>query len=529
MDANPRRANLTPKEWLGLAFSILLFVVSMAGVCPDRFGSSSTETHLSGGETTRFQAIMEANARYSQPGVPADRTLNFVGTIQPGPVTAVWYPPPGAYDFTFEISPIDNTPPFVWQDYNPANILPNTARFRTPSMPPGQLPRTVVDSFTLFDQDWNHSTAVFRTTILSPSLRLQETSTVPRPPASPAGDAPAARAVSPLWFVEHTMFTEGVALTQSMCQDWATFVQSDDTFLALQVPISPTAVITESYPSPVVFWGGPGAAYLMLMNFATWQQIFAVPLDLRPDRLTFLENAFPSADDEAWIALGGNPATVNCPAGLSTSEWGFTARGRLDLSFLPAYGAGRTLPLYYCYEGQEIPPVFASLLGDRVAYQGEGITCLGPQALPLIATPTPPLLWDLRDATSAWITPTQSISIHHQIAPGDFAPFTVSVTYESDLGVQWGLYGGDADEPNLGDPITAPLPVTGFTDIWLVSDPLPADTAHGGYGVVITATNVLSPADLRWAGDVIWVGDWVAPSLPPPTYPIYLPLLRRNF
>ncbi|MBU0494634.1 MAG: hypothetical protein KKA73_08725 [Chloroflexi bacterium] len=524
---HPSQRPFSRRHVLSVLLSMSLIGVALsASLCPDRFKMDTTETRLQGGETPPFEAHLLASTPNAAPGQQVQRMFGHKGTIQPGPVTYVWTPPLGAAGFVFDQPPINSTPPFKW--IGTAGMEVN-AQFRLPTLPPGESEITTLEAFQVRDQDGSESSAFFRTTIATHTL---SGAAVALPLAtSPANDVPVATGYAPLWNVDHMMF-QGITLTQSLCQEWAAFVKSDDAFIALRVPVSPTAAITEGYLSPLVVYPGPNTNYLRLFNYLTSATIWAVPLALRPDRLTFLESALPSAPGEVWIALGGAPATTNCPADLNLDTWGIETRVELNLSFLPDYGAGRTLPLYYCYEGQEIPPVFAALPGtdmaaDAVAYQGDGITCIGPQAVPLISATSSPLLWDLRGTAAAWVTPTQSLIFHHPIAPGDLAPFTVDVTYTSSLEVSWGLYGGDWIEPNLSDPLTPPLLVTGFTHLWLVSDPVPAGTAHGEYGLVITATNVLSAADLRWLGDTIWVGDWVAPPALP-KYRLYLPLVLHQ-
>ena len=110
---------------------------------------------------------------------------------------------------------------------------------------------------------------------------------------------------------------------------------------------------------------------------------------------------------------------------------------------------------------------------------------------------------------------------------------TFTLDYTSTLGVAWQAYGGDWESPDLADPIDGPVLVTPgeYHRLWLISGPAPEGTDAGPYALTVTATSVLSPADSRWATDIVWVGDWVAPPLPPEagqSYQTYLPLILRG-
>jgi hypothetical protein len=188
---------------------------------------------------------------------------------------------------------------------------------------------------------------------------------------------------------------------------------------------------------------------------------------------------------------------------------------------------GCIFPLYYCYEGDEspLPSAGASnrVLLEASSVQGAGITCVGPQSLRL---GTETSTWSLGGTSSAAVTPTQTISLMHYIAaPG--APVTVALSHNGALGVNWRTYAGDSKHPDLGVPIDGPVAVqknkTSF--FWLISDPVPTSGVSGSQSLIVTATSVISPTDLRWRGDVIWVGSWEAP--PPSGYDMYLPAVLR--
>ncbi|HSJ57365.1 MAG TPA: hypothetical protein VLC95_09305, partial [Anaerolineae bacterium] len=96
------------------------------------------------------------------------------------------------------------------------------------------------------------------------------------------------------------------------------------------------------------------------------------------------------------------------------------------------------------------------------------------------------------------------------------------------LDIGWGFYEGSASALDLDAPISQPFSVSGLAYFWLVSAAVPTTTADGPYSIVLSATAVMTPADARWASDLIWVGDWVAPPLPTTRYRTYLPIVAKS-
>lgn len=354
----------------------------------------------------------------------------------------------------------------------------------------------------------------------------------PPPAVVPARDHPSD--VADLWKVGQWIDPRGVTMTTAMCQDWFALLQSDDAFLALRAPVSPTADL-EGYPLPVVF-GDPYSNTLQLISYDTFPPVpvITVPVELRPERHTFLESKLPSAPGEHWVALGLVSETVTCPgSALAAGDWEFKAQGTLDLTHQPHNCEGCVLPFYYCYEGQEAPLLSTALRGalggDVTSYQGWGITCIGPYAAPLLHDSE----WSFGGASSAWVTPTQTITLGHYIHLNiTSVPMTFTLDYTSSLDVEWSIYGGDWSGPDLGDPITPPIPVTpgDYKYFWMISDAVPTDTVAGAHSLVVTVTSVVSPTDSLWAADAIWVGKWVAPPPGPGgDYRLYLPLVLKSY
>jgi hypothetical protein len=140
---------------------------------------------------------------------------------------------------------------------------------------------------------------------------------------------------------------------------------------------------------------------------------------------------------------------------------------------------------------------------------------------------------DLAGMHTAWVTATQTISLHHGVWNESLVPVTVTLAYSSVLDLPWGIYSGTASAPDVPlVPITGPIQLGAYypeqkRDLWLIAT-VPAGTRSGAETLVITATDVTSPALTASTTDLVWVGDWVAPSPPPPWYRLYLPLVVRG-
>jgi hypothetical protein len=140
------------------------------------------------------------------------------------------------------------------------------------------------------------------------------------------------------------------------------------------------------------------------------------------------------------------------------------------------------------------------------------------------------VVWKLAGEGTAIVTPTQSIQLHHYIANRSGGTLSFNLTPQSNLGVTWRMYGGTSTAPNMSQLITPPMTVADneFKHFWLISDPLPSGTAPGPYSLRLTAATVSDPTKTQWTGDIIWVGDWVAPTEPVKHY-IFLPMLFKNW
>jgi hypothetical protein len=336
-----------------------------------------------------------------------------------------------------------------------------------------------------------------------------------------------------VWSIARWLDFPNDPMTTATCTDWMNLLRSEDAFLALRVPVT-----TSAAASTPLLLTGDFVPLMIMERYIPSAIVYSATLQLRPERQHFLAAALPKAEGEEWLALGVVPDAPACPAALNVAakNWSFAARIFLDLSGEPDYCRGCILPFYVCYEGQTEPltsqatALALALAGGSpgvTTYSGEGITCLGPQALQLITS----VVWKLAGEGTAIVTPTQSIQFHHYIANRSGGSLTYNLTTESNLGVTWRIYSGTSAAPNLSQPITPPMAVANneFKHFWLISDPLPAGTAHGPYSLRLTAAPVSAPTDVQWTGDMIWVGGWVAPPPEPEIHHIYLPAVFKSW
>ncbi len=139
----------------------------------------------------------------------------------------------------------------------------------------------------------------------------------------------------------------------------------------------------------------------------------------------------------------------------------------------------------------------------------------------------------LGPSNTAWITSTQTISFSHEVVNKGFVPITITVDYTSTLGLTWGIYSGTEEGPDL--PLV-PLPDT-FTlkgswsrYFWAIANvPVAPGTAMGSEMLALTATDVNRPERRSLATDLLWLGVWADPPLPPwqRQINIYLPIILK--
>ncbi len=327
---------------------------------------------------------------------------------------------------------------------------------------------------------------------------------------------PSVQAVVEAWHLQYYVYASpAVTITQSECQDWADFLQSDDTFVGFRAP-------TSEDPSgwPVIFTQ-PQSATLEVGGTSMIGY-----LEYRPERAAFLEENLPSASGEHWVPLGIETSpTLTCPSGELVVEPG---ANELFLNlWLDLDATERVLPLYLCYEGQEGPPGvsaadlsiarLASTLGGvgATSFQGDDITCLGPYQQPLkeIDYGGPPSDdWVLLGPVFTTITPTQVISLEMVAEERMQDALTINLDYASDLDLAWGLY-RNTDRSGPITPTVDPFEVDWDTSFWVIADVPGGDNAPdpGPYTLVVTGTAQAGGSQSAHSV-LLWQGVWVAPS-----------------
>jgi hypothetical protein len=448
-------------------------------------------------------------------------------TSNQGGTTLTWTPPPGATDFTWAQGgqPQPGGPPFVWTNLPPSGGNPQ------------------IGVYYGYDEFATHANTI---TVAGGGQSATASTTVtfggggsPRA-LSPSNSAPNRQASGKLapaalsdtynvWWVHNVSSVPNVVMTTNLCQQWMNFFQSSATFFALRYPVHPPLLDpTDSYTQPVVFRD----VYSPTLRLYAPSRLFTAPMEYRPGRFSFLETQLPSAPGEHWLALGvATTPTITCPAGLNVpgGTWQFETDFQLD--FGGAYDAneGRVLALYSCYEGQNAPFFFTQsgwALGGKPrapAYQGQGITCTGPQPIRLVEYSTPRI--EIGNPRAFIAYPPQRVTLDHYVSNYASAPVTVTLSYTSTRGLPWGFYSDAAGTTPLVGPIRLEHKgASGRTRNFFVIADIAAGTPTGLETLTITATDVALPSRSAWTADSVWVGAWVPP---PAGNLLYLPLVLR--
>jgi len=465
---------------------------------------------------------MVSDHKASAPGAMAWRRLFRRGALPAGG-RLEWQPPLGAGNFQFPPGeePLPGGPPFVWDDI-PAGEG-RTVYFRYSSGGDWG----AVDTFSAFDASGHMVDRVMNVTQgLNPNPGATSTAgwIESSEDTLAGGEAPAsAGELVDAWRVHRTFLPQNTGMTTARCQELVDWVQGDDVFFAMRLPISATTYLTEAHPVSI-YLGDPLSNTLQLVRTvpSPLTPVITLPLTLQDKHLNFATLNLPAAPGEVWVTLGASGAPVDCPPGLdlATDTWAILSSLVLDLSHQPDKCANCVLPGYFCYAGQN-PPLATS----RAAfYQAEGITCLGPEIADLDDTSS----WVMSGASTQIVTPTQVISLpHYFYVPSSLGTMAFSLSVTSTLDTGWGYYHGDWNGPDLESPLTQPFLASNLTYFWLVSAPIPTTTTPGPYSVVLSATAAMAPSDVRWASDLLWVGNWVAPPLPETWYRVYVPLVTK--
>lgn len=480
------------------------------------------------------QGAPQAQGFGASPGQRVARQLGHNGTSSGSTVDYIYHPPAGATNFEWSglgSGTVQQNPDGSFSLENiPAAASP-TVQYNLPAdLPVGS---QAVDVLQVEDGDAIHGAALYT------SVEAGSEGTAAHAPSSArAGrEGPSVQAIGQAWHIQHAIYASQVfTITHAGCEDWVDFLQSNNAFLGFRATLSRT-VGADSYAWPVVFTQ-PESATLRVVNTS-----MSTRIEYRPQRAAFLENHLPSSPGEHWVPLGIVTSPLQtCPEGglvLGPGAGPVTGRSEVYLSlFLDLDATERVLPVYLCYEGQEGPPGappaamaaarLAGALGGvgATAFQGDGITCLGPYPQPL------PDVWGglhLKGPVFTPITPTNTISLELEISTMAFRTITTTATFASDLPVAWGLFRDVAGTQPIA-PGVAPIVIDGpswVKSFWAMAE-VPGGAAApspGPYALVVTATEQDDGSQQAHTA-LLWLGGWVAP--PGGLRELYLPAVLKQ-
>jgi hypothetical protein len=457
-------------------------------------------------------------------GTPAERKLSWTGNQ---PDRLIYYPPPGAAGVAFPDmtkQPQPGGPPYIF--LNPPQDIP--VQFNFPAAPPGVTTWTV--SETLQSTNGTGTSSVTLDTTLVSALASAK-----MPPAGQVVEslkkAPALGAPFNALALQRWYWVDNVIMNASLCQQIVDWLQSKSTFVALRTPVIFPTGDTSYYRSPALLVTDLTKQARIQLTDKVNSVMNAIPLEMRPERMTFAGNRLPAADGERWLTMGvtSTPKAV-CPADLSLSAWEFFLMVPFDL-----YGRTGETALYFCQEGQNPPPIgltaqatlprknLKASTGDAV--QADGITCIGPQPQSLATTFTlkfgnPAIAWGIK--------PPKEVKIFHELYVNG-VPLSLNFFVDSPInGAVWKLYKGTETEPDFNQQILSPTTIPGGVNfLWLVGT-IPDGTSAGSYNIVISAEKAGDPNVKTSVTDLLWVDVWVPPPLPGGLQYLHLPVILQR-
>ncbi len=474
----------------------------------------------------RISGSMLPGARFPGDGTYNNIRGHFSGE-NPGHLTLIYTPPQGIANLSFagrqpdeqraDGSYVWNNVPVEPGEFGGWTTSAITAQYNVPYLAEGQTQMAVVSTLTVVHPDGQQSTSEYVEQV-RPTSGGSDAALPASQPQADAARNPAVRAEDYyLWKVSTWSSIFGVAMTTETCQQWVDLLQQGKIFVGMRYPLlNATPPYTDSYKLPVAFTGQYSPT-LELIDYSSGPptSVLTISMTYKPAYHTFLSNALPWEDDERWFALGADDSQpITCPEGLNLDRGDWEVMARLWLDFGGAEGdcANCTLPVYYCYQGEEWPAFAGAASGllnlSSTAYEGWGITCIGPHLLRLGNGMTVPK-FGIYETTNQTVSPTEQITLHHRVVNHGTETVTLTLGVTSTLGADWSLY------TDSGQPLTQPIVLTTKLGYFFrVCGTIPAD-AHGPHTVYVTATSATPPNPSVQATDLLWVGDWESP--PPPT------------
>jgi hypothetical protein len=495
--------------------------------CRSQVARVHVQASLVDGRAPEVVVRVAGQAGPAAPGGLATREVR-VQTARPGgpdTVTVEWTPAAGASGLAFlDVQP-DNPagpPPYVFSAVAVSDIADPQAppslvvAYAAPAPPQPPAGPAFQDCFVAVTPGGSEYAAVFADS---------ETGAGPSAAGAAAADVLAAArepAAYRWWRVEQSLApASGVAMSQTLCQEWDAFLRDPRFFVALRVPVQGDAADMRSAPLPLVV-PEPGFDAPRVELRAGGQQppeVLVAGLELRPDRLDLAAAVLPAAAGERWMTLGvaGGPPAA-CPESLD-GDWELYGELALDLGGADVSCSECVLQQYVCWEGAA-PPFFFSDpaaapagVGSRSTVQRAGVTCTGPFPLRLTADPpAPPLTLDgvswLRRTGGSGVV-ALSHTLRAWLAPGEETDVTLTV--ESARHTRWRLY----FDAGLTQRITAPVTISGDArfDFWAA---MQTPLGFKGPESIIIAAAPSSPAGgAAQVSDHLWAGAWA----PPPPAP----------
>jgi hypothetical protein len=463
------------------------------------------------------------------PGAQVSRSIGWVGSQ---PVKLVWNPPSDSKGFIFSDpakQPQPGGPPFVFT--TPSDSIP--IQFTMPTLPAGKTSMKVTETVEYTDALGSRFTSLV--TLLQ-NVSGSSSDVLPRLPVSAPVDPKTLGATIDALKLERWIDSNGATMDTTLCQQVTDWLQSKATFVAMRVPVLAVAPDNPSFLLPVLF--PADATKKPRLQLHGYQPppvkndvITPIPMELRPERMTFAENELPALSGEHWVTMGvAQIPKTTCPNGLNYTNWSYQISLPADLA------SKGEIPLYFCQEGQDPPPFAQAALQTFVqgtkgrktlAVQTGGITCLGPQNHSLVTTSTAGNIQ--LDPAIAWnIQPPKEVRIRIGMQSNYSVFIGLNFSINSQIGnMTWTLYQGTYKEPTLSKPISSPYYTKGPEPIWLVGT-VPAGTAPGPYNVTVSAVKADDPAVTGSATNIIWVGDWVPPPTALTGNALFVPSLQKQ-
>lgn len=434
-----------------------------------------------------------------------------------------WWPPQGATGLTFPSGQPENPAgpaPYRFKDVAVLAAGATEPSLRVAYQPPAS--GGVHDDFIATDADGRRIWFAFDGAAAAASAQ----------PAALGAETTAAAPYA-AWQAQFWGYTHDDPLSEQECRDFLGRLGSDKVFAAIHFPTQGRG--TDSAHEVPLVLGGSQAPRLQLLDYtkpAASQAVLDLELQPAPERMGFVTGTLPRVAGQGWAVVKPVVAAgTACPQGVTipANQWEVHEDGLIDYGSSLACD-GCTLEFYLCYEGQSDPFLggSAAALAARLAsVQADGITCIGPAPIRISSDETPPGL-DFDGPSASRVTPPGQARSLHLLQNESSSSQSVTFSSSSGLGLDWKLYRGSHEVPDLNQPITGSVAVQGHNvaTIWSVAD-IPAGT-QGIELHTLRATAAGHPSLPVWTVDHVLVGPWVPPPPPAQDVTVWVPVASHN-